>query len=240
MGRKTQSRPDWPDAWKMWPLDRIKPCPKNERLHSAEQISLLASMLKRWGPDQPIVVDEAGVILKGHARLSASRECGFEEFPVVQRFGMSETEKTAMRISDNQITIAASWSNELLKSSIAELKLSGFDIPLLAFPETQLRGWGIALGTESEQDPEIVPDPPKKPIVRRRDLWALGGHRILCGDATSDSDVAMCLGGVSPNLMVTDPPYGVNYDANWRNEPGKLNLQSTTAFKGRKAAAGRV
>jgi DNA modification methylase len=225
MGKKS-----YPEAWELWKLDRIKPHPKNERLHSPEQISLLASIIKKWGPDQPIVVDEDGTILKGHARLAAALEIGLSEFPVVQRFGMSETDKTAMRISDNQITLAATWSNQLLTHSLAELKLSGYDMPLLAFSEVQLRGFGIALGTESEADPEDVPEPPKKPVVRRGDLWLLGGdHRIFCGDATSESDVAMCIGDAKPNLMVTDPPYGVEYDPNWRNSAKRSNGRAVGA-----------
>ena len=133
--------------------------------------------------------------------------------------GWSEEKKRAARIRDNSISLLSSWDAGLLKSEWGALKLRGFDMPLLGFAETELRGWGLSIGTESAVDPEVVPEPPKKPVVRRGDLWLLGPHhRLLCGDATSEFDVAMCLGVAKPAVVVTDSPYGVDYDANWRNE----------------------
>lgn len=210
--------PDWPKGWTMWKLDRITPYPKNARTHPPDQIALLANMLKRWGPDQPIVVDEDGVILKGHGRLLAAIEAGLEEFPVVERRGLPAAEKSAIRIADNQVALLAGWDSVLIGGELSELEMTGFDLPFLGFPETQLIGWGLQSGTEGLQDPEIAPELPKDVFVRGGDLWMLGDHRLLCGDATNAKDVERLLGKDQPHFMVTDPPYGVNYNPNWRNE----------------------
>jgi hypothetical protein len=138
------SIPDWPDAAKNWKLDKIVPYPKNARTHPPGQIKLLASMLTRWGPDQPIVVDEMGVILKGHGRLQAARAAGFEEFPVVQRKGMPPAEKKAMRLADNQVALLSGWDSKIMKDTMTELK--GYDIPLLGFSNTELKSYGVSLG----------------------------------------------------------------------------------------------
>lgn len=200
-----------PRAWKMWKLDRIRPYPNNARTHPPGQITLLASMLKRWGADQPIVVDEAGVILKGHGRLLAALEAGLRDFPVVQRLGLPEEEKKALRLADNQVALLSGWDADLIKGELTELKLAGFDIPFLGFPEIQLRGFGFQIGTEGLADPEAAPEPPARPVSRRGDLWILGDHRLLCGDATSGSDVGACSGGQRAAMTFTDPPYGVAY-----------------------------
>lgn len=215
--------PEWPGPWQMWKLDRITAYPKNVRTHPPEQISLLASMLIRWGPDQPIVVDESGVILKGHGRLAAACEAGFEEFPVVQRRGLPEDEKKAMRLADNQVALLAGYDSTLIGGELAELKAAGFDMPLLGFPEAQLIGWGISSGTEG-QDAEVAPEVPKHPVVLAGDLWTLGEHRLLCGDATNSENVAVLMGGDRAVLMNTDPPYGVNYGdiANSRSRPANV------------------
>lgn len=206
-----------------WPLDRFKPYPRNARTHPPAQITMLAAMLKRHGPDQPIVVDEGGVILKGHGRLLAAIEAGLKSFPVVIRTGLSDSDKRAMRMEDNQVALLSGWDATLVQGEISSLKLAGYDMLLLGFPEAQLRGWGIAVGTDSAQDPELAPERPKKPTTRKCDVWLIGDHRLVCGDCTNPKDVETSLVGAKPNLMVTDPPYGVNYDADWRNRADRAN-----------------
>lgn len=128
--------PEWPPH-ALWPLDRIKPYPKNARTHPPEQISLLAQHLRRWGPDQPIVVDEAGVILKGHGRLEAAREAGLAEFPVVQRVGLPEAEKKAVRLADNQVALLSGYDQMILTAELRELSVD--DLPLIGFPSGELQ-----------------------------------------------------------------------------------------------------
>lgn len=123
---------------KNWPLAKIKPYEHNPRTHPAEQITLLAELLKRWGPDQPIVVDENEIILKGHGRLRAAAEAGLKVFPVIQRFGLSEEDKAAMRIADNQVALLSGWDSELVGFEIKRLQRMNFDMKLLGFGEAQL------------------------------------------------------------------------------------------------------
>jgi DNA modification methylase len=213
------------DSWpaskvELWSIDKIHPFDKNPKVHSQAQIELIASSMRDDGVTAPILVDEAGVIIYGHGRRLGALQNGFKKYPVVIAKGWSDDKKAAVRIKDNSLAELAKWDQPLLQASLGDLQRSGFDMPLLGFPEVQLRGWGISLGTQSEQDPEVVPEPPKKPVVRHGDLWRLGEHSLLCGDATSKSDVAICLDGAKPHLMVTDAPYGVNHDPSWRESRG--------------------
>lgn len=120
------------------PLDRFIPYPSNPRTHPPAEIELLAEILKMRGADQPIVVDEAWMILKGHGRLASALKAGLDGFPYVRRFGLSDQEKTAMRIEDNQVALLAGWDRALISGEIASLKLAGYDVALLGFGETQL------------------------------------------------------------------------------------------------------
>lgn len=207
--------PDWPALnAKPWPLGKIKPYPNNPRSHPESQVMTLANLMKRWGVDQPIVVDEHGVILKGHGRLAAAHLAGFAEFPVVQHLGLEEDEKRAIRIADNQVSLLSSWDDALLQSEIVQLNSADFDLPLLGFERSDIRR--LLDSNPGQSDPDEVLEPPKDPVVRAGDLWALGRHQILCGDATKAADVERLLVGRPPNLMVTDPPYGVNYNPEWR------------------------
>lgn len=123
---------------KNWPLDRIVPYEHNPRTHPPAQIDLLARLLQRWGADQPIVVDEDGVILKGHGRLLAARKAGMKTFPVAQRVGLAEDDKTAMRIADNQVALLSGWDTDLIGFEIKRLERSKFDVALLGFGDKEL------------------------------------------------------------------------------------------------------
>jgi DNA modification methylase len=202
-------------------LAAIVPYPQNARTHSDEQIELLANLMLRYGVDQPIVVDEAGVILKGHGRRLAAIKAGFETFPVVVQRGLSDDAKRALRIADNQVALLAGWDLQLMQLELGELKLHGFDLPLLGFGDAELASFIDA--NPGLTDPDEVPAEPVVPVTRPGDVWLLGRHRLLCGDATSAADVALALGGSVPLLMVTDPPYGVDYDPKWRAEAGVNN-----------------
>lgn len=203
-----------------WPIERVLPYAKNARLHSPAQVDAIEASIKEFGFINPCLVDADGMLIAGHGRILALKKSGASTVPVIRLGHLNETQSRALRIADNSLPAQATWDAALIQAEIAALRLAGFNIPLLAFPEAQLRGWGISMGTESAEDPEVAPTPPKKPVVRKGDLWVLGDHRLLCGDATSESDVAMCLNGSKPILMVTDPPYGVNYDPGWRTRAG--------------------
>jgi ParB-like nuclease domain len=158
--------PDWPGLPKMRKLDTIEPYPHNARTHPPAQITLLATLLKKWGPDQAIVVDEEGIILKGHGRRLAALEAGLEEFPVVERLGLSGDDKEAMRIADNQVALLAGWDNELVSFAVKSLKRSGYDMAILGFGEAQLVQFTTTLGPPGEfsefgEDIEVVHQCPR-------------------------------------------------------------------------------
>lgn len=131
--------PNWDAATvTMWKIGKIIPYDRNPRTHPEAQVELLAELMKKFGPDQPIVVDENGVILKGHGRLLAAQRAGFETFPVAQHMSLTEEEKRAVRIADNQVALLSAWDHDQIKVEIAEIALAGFDMKLLGFSEAQL------------------------------------------------------------------------------------------------------
>jgi DNA modification methylase len=132
--------------------------------------------------------------------------------------GWTEAQKRAYVLADNQLAITGSgWDPELLRLELGELKLGGFDLSLTGFGDLELQGM-MAERTAGLTDPDDAPPAPPHPVSQTGDLWLLGRHRLLCGDSTVATDVERALGGVQPHLMVTDPPYGVEYDASWRND----------------------
>jgi hypothetical protein len=159
-----------------------------------------------------------------HARILAARQLGIGEIPVMVAKGWSEAQKRAYVIADNQLSITGSgWDPELLRLELGELKLSGFDLALTGFGELEL-GDILADRTEGLTDPDEAPAAPDHPVSQPGDLWMMGRHRLLCGDSTVATDVERVLGGAEPHLMVTDPPYGVEYDPNWRNEAARTSV----------------
>lgn len=204
-------------------LAAILPYPQNARTHTDQQIELLANLMLRYGVDQPIVVDEAGVILKGHGRRLAAIKAGFETFPVVVQRGLSDDDKRALRIADNQVALLAGWDPELMQLELGELQLHGFELPLLGFGDAELAAF-LNPPQAGLTDPDEVPAAPTVPISKPGDVWVLGDHRLACGDATIAADVELALGGAKPHLMVTDPPYGVMLDPGWRDRAGMNSM----------------
>lgn len=198
----------------MWPIDKIIPFEKNPRTHPSEQVDLLAAMIETYGWDQAIVVDEDGVILKGHGRKLAALKNGYKQAPVVQRIGLTEQQKTEMRIADNSLALLSGWHPEFLKEGIVSLQAMDYDISLLGFPEIQLRSMGIGMGAETGNDPEETPEPPKNPVSRIGDVWVLGEHRLACGDILDPETREALLGADKADLVFTDPPYNVAYVSN--------------------------
>jgi DNA modification methylase len=170
----------------------------------------------------PILVDEAGTIIAGHGRVLAAARLGLGEVPVMVALGWTEAQKRAYMLADNKLPLNAGWNDELLQIELTDLASMGFDIPLVGFSERELSALNVS-GNPGLTDPDEVPDAPAIPVTRPGDVWMLGPHRLLCGDATKPGDVAKALGGVRPQLMVTDPPYGVNYDPDWRNRADRAN-----------------
>jgi len=211
----------WPaDKVERWSIDRLVPYARNARTHSEAQIEQVAASIREWGWTNPVLVAENGGIIAGHCRVLAGRQLGLAEVPVMLATGWSEAQKRAYVLADNQLALNAGWNPELLRLELSELKELDFDLGLIGFDDAQLAALTANPGLT---DPDEVPEPPVEPISKLGEVWQLGRHRLLCGDATNAEDVARALGGVSPHLMVTDPPYGVDYDPDWRNRADRAN-----------------
>ena len=197
-------------------MRQLAPYARNARTHSAEQISQIAESIKEWGWTMPVLIDEGGQIIAGHGRVMAAKQLGLVEIPVMTAKGWSATQKRAYVIADNKLTLNAGWDMNLLAGELGELRGLNFNLGLTGFSVGEI---GDLLDrTEGLTDPDDTPEAPVDPVTQTGDVWLLGKHRLVCGDATNADDVAKALNGSAPHLMVTDPPYGVEYDANWRNE----------------------
>ncbi|MCU9849282.1 DNA modification methylase [Defluviimonas sp. WL0024] len=211
------------------PLAQIIPYARNPR-RNEKAVATVAASIAEFGWRQPIVVDEAMVVLAGHTRLEAARQLGLETAPVHIARGLSEAQTRAFRIMDNRSSENAEWDNELLGLELGDLLAAEFDLGLTGFTDEELDALmnglkDCAVGAQDGEDD--VPAVPEDPVSRPGDLWILGNHRLLCGDSTLATDVERLLGTVKPLLMVTDPPYGVEYDPGWRNQAGAAKTRRT-------------
>lgn len=211
------STTSWPaDHVERRPIDSLIPYARNSRSHGEEQIAQIAASIQEWGWTIPILCDEEGAIIAGHARVMAAKKLGLAEVPVMTARGWSDAQRRAYVIADNKLTLNSSWDMEALGAEFQELQGEGFDLGLTGFGEDELADI-LAERTEGNTDPDAVPDAPETAVSVTGDVWILGKHRLVCGDCTEADTVAKALNGVEPHLMVTDPPYGVNYDPEWRN-----------------------
>ena len=218
----------------MWPADNIKksrvddlvPYARNARTHSDAQVAQIAASIKEWGWTTPVLLDENNGIIAGHCRVLAARKIGISEIPTMVATGWTEAQKRAYILADNQLALNAGWDTDLLKVELSELEALDFDVDLIGFDGDFLANM-LNDPTEGLTDPDNVPDAPDDPVTQEGDVWLLGSHRIICGDSTSADVVDKVLNGVGPHLMVTDPPYGVKYDPEWRQRSG---LQKNGAY----------
>jgi DNA modification methylase len=196
-----------------WPIGKLRPYERNPRTHSEAQVDQIAGSMVEFGWTNPILVDEQGGILAGHGRLLAARKLGLAEVPVIRFEHLSEAQKRAYLIADNQLALQAGWSEELLAEELAWLRNESFDLDLIGFDATELeRLLALADGeTATDEAQDEVPEPPEDPVSKPGDLWTLGNHRLLCGDATVLTDVERVLGGQLADMTFTDPPYNVDY-----------------------------
>lgn len=195
----------------------LVPYARNSRTHNDAQVAQIAASIREFGWTNPVLIDGADGIIAGHGRLLAARKLGLTEVPCIVLDHLSETQKRALIIADNKLALNAGWDNEMLGLELQDLAADDFDMGLVGFTDDELAAL-MADKTEGLTDPDETPEPPAQPVSVLGDVWVLGKHRIVCGDSTDADAVAKCLNGVTPHLMVTDPPYGVEYDASWRNE----------------------
>jgi DNA modification methylase len=203
-----------------WPIERMVPYARNARSHSEAQVAEIAGSIRAFGFVNPILVGEEGDIVAGHGRLAAARMLGLKQVPVIVLRGLSEVQRRQLVLADNRIAQNAGWDLEMLALELKDLSALGADLSLLGFDEKELEAALAPEVREGLTDEDDVPDVGAAPVSRLGDLWLLGPHRLICGDCTNAEAVAVLLGDVRPNLMVTDPPYGVGYDPEWRAKAG--------------------
>jgi hypothetical protein len=205
-----------------WPIDRLIPSARNARTHSAAQVAEIAGSIRTFGFTSPLLVGEDADIVAGHGRLAAARLLGLTEVPVIPLRGLNEVDRRLLMLADNRIALNAGWDAEMLKLELTDLGKLGADLKILGFSEQELAGalGGSAPGLVHEDE---IPELGESAVSKPGDIWLLGPHRIGCGDCRNASAVSAVLGGVLPQLMVTDPPYGVEYDPAWRHRRGVNN-----------------
>ena len=188
------------------------PYARNARTHSDEQVAQIAASIAEFGFTNPILTDGERGVIAGHGRLAAARKLELTEVPVIELTHLSAIQKKAYILADNRIAANAGWDDELLGVELAELQEAGFDLELTGFTEDE---WDKLIagdeGTEGLTDEDAVPEVTENPVSQPGDVWLLGEHKILCGDATKTEDYKALLGDELADMTVTDPPYNVNY-----------------------------
>ena len=193
------------------PLEQIIPYAANPRRNQSA-VSKVAASIKEYGFRQPIVVDEGGVVIAGHTRLLAAQSLGLESAPVHVAEGLTPQQVKAYRIADNRTSEESEWDMELLALELEALKAEGCALEPLGFEDSELDSMlGQSVEVEGLTDPDEVPEV-EEPFLRSGDLLELGGHRLLCGDATKAEDVERLMDGKKAGMVFTDPPYNIDYD----------------------------
>ena len=199
-------------------VGELIPYVRNARTHSEAQVAMIAGSIREFGFNNPILVDADNGVIAGHGRLLAAQKLGMSKVPVVELAHLTESQKRAYILADNKLAEQAGWDRELLALEAADLDVLGIDLCSLGFEVKELD----ALLRPVEFDPkeDEVPEVPERPVSRVGDLWVLGAHRLVCGDSADAATVERLFAGVRPGLLCCDPPYGVNYDPEWRNRAG--------------------
>lgn len=204
-----------------WPVERLKPYERNARVHSPAQIEQIAASIRRFGFNNPVLVDSRDGIIAGHGRVAAAKKAGVHTVPVIVLDHLTDAERRAYILADNRIAENAAWDSDLLTAELAALNDEEFDLGLLGFDEHELERM---LATDDDGRADECPEAPETPVTRRGDLWVLGRHRVLCGDATSADDVARVMDGRKADMYATDPPYGVAYNDETGNAASKFGV----------------
>ncbi len=202
------------------PVERLLPYARNARTHSDEQVAQIAASIAEFGWTNPILAGGDGVVIAGHARLLAARKLGITEVPVIILDHLSESQRRALVIADNRLALNAGWDEEMLRVELDALREDDFNLDLLGFGDDELE----ALLSEPDSDvagntdDDAVPETPETAATLVGDVWLLGDHRLLCGDATNLEAVQKVLAGGLADMVFTDPPYNVNYGATMKDK----------------------
>lgn len=202
-------------------VETLIPFARNPRTHSEAQVAKIAASIVEYGWTNPLLVDGDNGLIAGHGRLAAARKLGLDQVPVIELGHLSPTQKRAYVIGDNQLALQAGWDEELLALELAELQDAGYDLALTGFDDAEIErllAADVSVGNENESSEEEsdaadeVPDAPANPVSQPGDVWQLGKHRLICGDAADPEVVAALMTGESADLCFTSPPYGSQRD----------------------------
>jgi len=197
-----------------WPIDKLLPYARNARQHSDEQIAQIAASIAEFGFVNPCLVGADGVLVAGHGRLAAARKLGLSTVPVVVLDHLTPTQRRALVLADNRLAELSTWDDVLLRIELEALQDEGFDLDLTGFDADALAE--LLAGEEPEHEgqteDDAVPEIPEEPVSKPGDVWRLGPHRLVCGDATAAEAYAQLFpDGERADMVFTDPPYNVNY-----------------------------
>lgn len=206
------------DKVERWSIDRLVPYARNARTHSDEQVAQIAASIKEWGWTTPVLADPTGQIIAGHGRVMAARKLGLTEVPVMVADGWTDAQKRAYVLADNKLALNAGWDEELLALELSELQDLGADLGLIGFDDDELAKLMKAGGTEGLTDPDEAPEVAQFAVTQPGEIWLMGPHRLLCGDATMLNDADKLMDGYKADLIVTDPPYNVAYEGGTKDK----------------------
>lgn len=193
--------------------EKLIPYVNNARTHSAEQINKLRSSLREFGFINPVIIDRGFNVIAGHGRIEAAKAEGISEVPCVFADYLTEAQKKAYILADNRMAMDAGWDEELLRVEIEALQAESFDVGLTGFDESEIADlFAGDDGDVKDDDFDVDGELEKPPVTKSGDLWLLGNHRLICGDSTREETYALLMDGKKANLVVTDPPYNVNYE----------------------------
>jgi len=204
-----------------WPVERLIPFARNARTHSDEQVAQIAASIAEFGWTNPILAGNDGIVIAGHARLQAARRLGMTEVPVIVLDHLTETQRRALVIADNQLAISgASWDADMLRVELDALREDDFDIGLLGFGDEEIEALLAEPGESGagKTDEDAVPETPETAITVPGDVWLLEQHRLLCGDSTQIDAIEKVLAGGLADMVFTDPPFNVNYGATMKDK----------------------
>jgi DNA modification methylase len=213
MTMKTESTSQ---AIEIWPIERLVEYPRNPRKNDSA-VDRMCGSIREFGFKIPCLVRSDGEVVDGHLRLKAARKLGITEIPVILCDEWTPAQVKAFRLMVNRSVTWADWDEELLALELQEIQASDFDLSLTGFDPGEIDG---LLALEDDEKANAAPPLPEIPASRLGDLWVLGSHRVLCADATAPEAVPRLLGDRKPRLMVTDPPYGIELDSEWRDRAG--------------------
>ena len=197
-------------TYKTESVNILIPYARNSRTHSEAQVTKIAASIKEFGFLNPVIVDGENGIVAGHGRVMAAKKLGMDEVPVIEANHLTEAQRRAYVIADNRLALDAGWDDEMLRVEFAELEGLGFDLDLTGFSLDEIGALQIQEIPPGLTDEDAVPEIPVQPVTVEGDVWLMGKHRLMCGDSTSIDAVEMLMEGNKPDLIHTDPPYGMN------------------------------